>query len=158
MIVTDLKKTLFLGLYEINVKKIVKNFKFSFEIHEWNRVEISKIAVTCDIGIIPIDLNNIRANYKSQNKLIFMWKIGLPVVVSATPSYKNTMKFFKIKMFAKTTQDWINILNNFYKFKNNKLHNSKKRVDEMIKKHYSKKKLLSDWSKVFKSLGIIFKY
>ena len=153
VIATDLKKPLFLGMFGFDAKKIVKNFKFSFEIHEWDSVEISKIAITCDIGIIPINLDNIKASYKSENKLIFMWKIGLPVVASATIAYKNVMELARVKMYAKNFNDWINILNNIYKTNNNKYSEYKKRVDKLIKKKYSTKKLVNDWSEVFKSVG-----
>jgi hypothetical protein len=153
VIVTDLKKTLFLGLFGFDVKKITKKFKFSFEVHEWNRVDVSKIAVSCDIGIIPINLNDVKATYKPENKLIFMWKIGLPVIVSATPSYKHVMKLAKVEMYAKNTKDWINILNSFYKSKSKKNYNYKKRINNLMKKNYSTKKIVNSWSKVFQSVG-----
>jgi hypothetical protein len=153
VIVTDLKKPLILGMFGFDIKNIVKDFKFSFEIHEWNKVEISKIATSCDIGIIPIDLNETKASYKSKNKLIFMWKMGLPVVVSATPSYKNVMKLAKVEMYAENIKDWISILNNFYKSKDNKHYYYKKRVDNLIQKNYSTAKLVNSWLESFKSVG-----
>lgn len=153
VIVTDLKKPLFLGMFGFDTKKIVKDFKFSFEIHEWNKVDISKIAISCDIGIIPINLNDIKASYKPENKLIFMWKMGLPVVVSATPSYKDVMKLARVEMYAKNIKDWISILNNFYNSKDNKHYDYKKRVDNLIKKKYSTAKLVNSWLKIFKSVG-----
>jgi len=153
VIVTDIKKKLFLGLFGFDVKKITKKFKFSFEVHEWNRVDVSKIAVGCDIGIIPIDLNDVKAIYKPENKLIFMWKIGLPVIVSATPSYKHVMKLARVEMYAKNNKDWINILNSFYKSKGKKNYNYKKRINNLMKKNYSTKKIVNSWSKVFKSVG-----
>lgn len=153
VIVTDLKKPLILGMFGFDAKNIVKDFKFSFEIHEWNCIEISKIAITCDIGIIPINLNNLKASYKSENKLIFMWKIGLPVVASATFAYKDVMKLARVKMYAKNTHDWINILNSIYKSNDNKFYQYKQRVDKLIKQKYSTEKLVNDWSKVFKFVG-----
>jgi hypothetical protein len=153
VIVTNLKISLFYSMLGYNVKKVVNNFKFSFELYEWNKVEISKIAISCDIGIIPLDLNNLKARYKPDNKLIFMWKTGLPVVASATPAYKDVMKLARVRMYANDINDWISILNNFYKLKNNKLDDYKSRIDKLVKKNYSKKKLVNSWSKVFKSVG-----
>jgi hypothetical protein len=152
--VTDLKKPLFLNMLGFNAKNIAKNFKFSYKIYEWDKVEVSKIAASCDIGIIPLNLNDIKASYKPENKLIFMWKIGLPVITSATAAYKNTMKLAGVRMYAKDTQDWINILNNFYKLKNYKHFDCyKKKVSKLIKKKYSAARLVYSWSKVFKSIG-----
>lgn len=156
VIVTDLKKSLFLGLINFDSKKISKNFKFSFEIHEWRKVEIYKIAMKCDIGIIPIDLDNIYSSYKPENKLVFMWKLGLPVVTSSTQAYKKTMKLAKINMYAKDAVDWIKVLNNFYKFNHKKRLDYKKKVEILIKKNYSKQKLIDDWSNIFKSVGFKF--
>ena len=140
-------------MFGYDARKILKNFKFSFEIHEWNRINISKIAISCDIGIIPINLNDIKASYKSENKLIFMWKVGLPVIASATPAYKHTMKLARVQMYAKNTKDWINILNSFYKSNSNKSCDHKKRINNLIKKKYSTKKTVNNWSKVFQSIG-----
>ena len=153
VIVTELKKSTLLNMSGFNIDRIVKKFQFSFEIHDWNKVEISKIATSCDIGIIPINLSNLKARSKPDNKLIFMWKTGLPVVASATPAYKEVMKLAKIKMYAKNFKDWINILNNFHKSSSNKHHDYKQRVDRIIKKNYSKAKLVNNWSKVFRSVG-----
>ena len=153
VIVTNLKIPLLYRMLGYNVKKIVKNFKFSFELHEWNRVEISKIAISCDIGIIPLDLNNLKARYKPDNKLIFMWKTGLPVVASATHAYKDVMKLARVKMYAHDINDWISILNKFYNLKSDKLYDYKSRINKLVKKNYSKKKLVKNWSKVFKSVG-----
>jgi hypothetical protein len=154
VIVTDLKKPLFLNMFGFNAKNIAKDFKFSYKIYEWRKVEVSKIAASCDLGIIPLNLNDIKASSKPENKLIFMWKIGLPVIASATAAYKNTMKLAGVRMYAKHTQDWINILNNFYKLKNYKyIDCSKKRVNKLIKKNYSTARLAYSWSKVFKSVG-----
>ena len=58
-----------------------------------------------------------------------MWKIGLPVIVSATPSYKHVMKLARVEMYAKNTEDWINILNSFYKSKGNKNYDYKKNIN-----------------------------
>jgi glycosyltransferase involved in cell wall biosynthesis len=58
-----------------------------FQLHPWNAASVAKTLVDGDLGLIPILLRNPIYRGKPANKLILMWRLGLPVVVSATPAY-----------------------------------------------------------------------
>lgn len=155
VIVTDIKKNIFFGFYGIHIKSIVKNFNFSYEIYEWGKVDVSEIASKCDLGIIPISLTDIKATHKPENKLIFMWKMGLPVVVSAIPSYVDVMNLASINMYAKDSNEWIKILNDFYRITDEKQFLIlKDRAEGIIRNKYSIKQQLNDWEAIFKSLNL----
>ena len=70
-----------------NLEGLCENIIF----HEWDNETYSSILVSCDLAIIPINLNSKMASGKPENKLIHFWKMGMPVITSNTKSYKRVM-------------------------------------------------------------------
>ena len=70
------------------LKKNFNNVNFI----EWNRNNFCAEAIKCDLAIIPINLDNNFDAGKPENKLLLFWKMGLPTIVSPTPSYVYAMK------------------------------------------------------------------
>ena len=70
------------------LKKKFNNVNFI----EWNKYNFCAEAIKCDLAIIPIDLDNNFDAGKPENKLLLFWKMGLPTIVSPTPSYTYAMK------------------------------------------------------------------
>lgn len=62
-----------------------------FYISEWSPVSVRALAQHCDLGLIPLRLSQPLFRSKPENKLLIMWSLGLPAVVSATPAYRRTM-------------------------------------------------------------------
>lgn len=65
-----------------------------FHLAEWNPATVRALAAQCDIGIIPLRLDKPLYSNKPENKLLIMWRLGLPVVTSATPAYRRTMEAY----------------------------------------------------------------
>lgn len=66
-----------------------------FQLVEWSQFSVKAIASHCDLGIIPLTLSDPLASNKPENKLLIMWRLGLPVVASATPAYSRVMSQYK---------------------------------------------------------------
>jgi len=78
-----------------------------FYLAEWNPVSVRAIANQADLGIIPLRLNEPLFRAKPENKLLLMWRLGLPVVTSATPAYVRTMQSYGGPDWScRTTQEW----------------------------------------------------
>lgn len=59
--------------------------------HPWSESGLALVAGECDLGVIPIDLDDPFVAGKPENKLLLMWRLGLPVLASATPAYLRAM-------------------------------------------------------------------
>lgn len=84
-----------------------------FYFYQWNERMFSEVATKCDLAVIPIPLDNTFAMYKPENKLILMWRMGIPTIVSATPSYAEAMSKVSLNLACSTDAEWkekINIL------------------------------------------------
>ena len=67
----------------------------------------SLLASNSDIAIIPLNLNDPYQNAKSPNKLFLLWRLGIPVVVSASDSYKSEMIKAGLDLYCYSDNDWV---------------------------------------------------
>jgi glycosyltransferase involved in cell wall biosynthesis len=75
-------------------------------LYQWNHDLLSAICTACDLAVIPLQLDDPFAAGKSENKLILFWRMGLPVVTSATTAYARSMKGAGLDMTCRTDEDW----------------------------------------------------
>lgn len=91
-------------------KKILDGLCENIEFHEWNKQTYASILISCDFVIIPINLKSKMASAKPENKLVNLWKMGLPVITSDTKSYNRVMSSCGINLTAKSDEEWLNHL------------------------------------------------
>ena len=124
--------------------------------HKWEEETCSRILSLCDLAIIPIDLKDRFVTGKPENKLLLLWRIGLPVITAATPAYRRAMQQVKTPEFAcEDEAQWINAL-------------EKMMSSELIRKEaatrgrlYAESELgaavmIARWDAMFESLGFSF--
>jgi glycosyltransferase involved in cell wall biosynthesis len=73
---------------------------------DWDKTVLGALAEVCDLGIIPMFLDRGFYRNKPENKLLLLWRLGLPVITAATPAYKRTMIEAGLDMYCETAADW----------------------------------------------------
>ena len=132
------------------INKIFVKFK-NYQIHDWSLNSFSEIVSKCDIALIPLNPEDKMSFYKGANKLILMWKIGLPTVSSAAPDYVRLMDDVNIKLYCRNINEWEKNLMTLFQDRNlirkigNKLHKS-------TYDSYSDKKISLLWEDVIRKL------
>jgi hypothetical protein len=151
-IITDKKASYYLGLRKKLVKNILKNLKCKFEFIEWNRETVSYIISDCDLAIIPIDTSDSFSNNKPENKLLFFWEIGIPVLTSDTPAYKRVMDIVGLEYYCSSDLEWKNKIEKFMKSDEfyKKKHIAAAR--EYLNNNHTKDLILKKWDLIFNSL------
>jgi len=93
-----------------DIRKIAKNsaptFYENFYFYQWTLDSVDKIANKCDFSIIPLPLDYSMNYWKPNNKLVHMWRMGLPTIVSRIPSYSRAMKYIKHDLCATSIDEW----------------------------------------------------
>ncbi len=120
-------------------------------LYEWNEFMCSQIISSCDLAIIPIDLSNPLVRGKPENKLLLFWRMGVPVITSATPAYERAMQRAGLKMTCNDNNDWFNLLNKYITSQEDREYSAiagKRVADE----NYSEETVLRNWDKVFDSI------
>jgi hypothetical protein len=76
------------------------------EVHPWSAQMLSDVATAADLALIPIDMNNTFDRGKPENKLLLLWRLGVPTLTSATPAYCRAMKLAGLDMACESLGDW----------------------------------------------------
>jgi hypothetical protein len=85
-------------------------------LYQWNHRTLSAIATACDLAVIPLRLDDAFAAGKSENKLILFWRMGLPVVCSATNAYRRAAQGAGLEhtgMLCATADEWTRAIERF---------------------------------------------
>lgn len=67
--------------------KISRDLRSRVEVISWSIRNLVNVSKSSRFGLIPIDRDDTFAQAKPENKLLIMWRLGLPTFVSPTPSY-----------------------------------------------------------------------
>ena len=78
---------------KVSTKKLIRKYFprswKSIVIIPWALDSLVEYAAKSEFAIIPINKADKFAFYKSENKLLSMWHLGLPVIFSDTPAYSR---------------------------------------------------------------------
>ena len=94
--------------------------------------------------ILPLQTNLGFHHLKAENRLLIMWKLGLPVLASPLPSYVRTMRHAGIDGVCEDKNDWSIKLGNLFNSSDLRAEHQEKASD-YLKEHHSTEILLSKW-------------
>lgn len=78
--------------------------------HEWSEGMLGRIATACDLAVLPLPSGNPVYWNKPENRLLLLWRMGIPTITSATPAYSRTMLAASQPYDCLTEQDWVEAL------------------------------------------------
>ena len=120
-------------------------------LHEWNERTCAEIVCNCDAALIPLDLSDPFAAGKPKNKLLLLWRMGMPVVTSASPAYLRAMAGAGLDLACKDYNDWQLKLEHLIKNQSAR-ENAGRRGRAYAESHFSEEQILARWDAVFASL------
>jgi glycosyltransferase involved in cell wall biosynthesis len=155
-VVTNLEYYKFLGKYlRTSAKKEVNKIFINSVFHEWEKETIFNIVRQCDIAIIPIDSSYSLTRSKPENKILFFWKMGVPVVASNIPSYIRAMNSAGLDYVCKDHYEWydkIDTLISSSSLRKTTAYTGKKYANSV----FSTEKITRKWNDAFNSVGVRF--
>ena len=154
-ILTDLVSyKYFAKYYKLHSIDLINKYKLKVNtfLYQWNQTALASLSSICDLAIIPLLQNNKFVLGKPENKLILLWKLGLPVLTSYSDAYALTMKKAGLDMVCRDKEDWSKSLLEFYRFDNIRRMDISKKARDYANQNYTKKKLIEQWNNVFKSV------
>ena len=150
--VTDISYLEYLGKYnKIYTSDVLKGLSKRVYLYEWNEIMASEIISFSDLAVIPVDLTKPLAKGKPANKLLLFWRMGVPVITSATPAYDRAMKEAGLDMTCRTKEEWLYMLDKYIMSHESRQFagNAGKRI---IGEYYSENDTLKKWDEVFQSI------
>jgi hypothetical protein len=109
--VTDEKYFLLLNKYiQRNtaslLSNIFKNASSSSKVIPWSIKNLVEQALISDVAVIPIDLSKPIQYLKPENRLLIMWRLGLPCLTSPSPAYMRVAEKAKVNSICTTPNEW----------------------------------------------------
>jgi len=123
----------------------------SVYLYQWNLEMLSRIITGCDIAIIPLDAARPLMRGKPENKLVLFWRMGMPVVVSATPAYERVMDQCGQQFCCSSTAEWVNKLERLIVDENARREAGSK-GKAYADSAYSEETYLKQWDRLFQSV------
>lgn len=120
------------------------------ELISWNIENLVSSAKLSRAAIIPVMISNKLQYFKPENRLLIMWRLALPTIVSATPSYTRVSNISGSDIVSKDNSEWAEKLT--------LLHNQDyaedlvRRGQDYLKTNHTKEILLLKWDNAFQSV------
>jgi hypothetical protein len=153
-VITDISFNRYIGKYgKTKTLKVAQKLFNDVIFHEWDEKNFADYVCSCDLAVIPLDLSDSFAAGKPENKLLLFWRMGMPVVTSASPAYSRAMNLAGMDYTVKHDNEWIKILSELIE---NPIARQKAGFlgKSYVENNFSENFLMSQWDKVFESCGI----
>lgn len=110
-VVTDLKSPRYLGRYGTkNTLDRLGNLPNSLGDHlvvrPWSVSNVIEEASKSCISILPLKPSNPLNTLKPENRLLIMWRLGLPCITTPTFAYNRVMKEAEVPGICSTFEEW----------------------------------------------------
>ena len=81
--------------------------------HKWSTDEVKNLAQKSNLALLPVKKKSEFQRLKPENRIHIMWRLGLPCLTSAIPSYVRVSESVKQNFTCETTIEWEKKLNDF---------------------------------------------
>jgi hypothetical protein len=111
-LVTDLNYFRILGRYfpastKGLIRKNLGRFESRVDLTPWSVTNLVESVKKSSMAILPINLDDPIQLYKAENRLLIMWRLGLPCLASPTLAYSRVMKQVESDLLCKTPEEWL---------------------------------------------------
>jgi glycosyltransferase involved in cell wall biosynthesis len=131
-----------------------KTFKgIPFHIHEWRLDTVASLINSSDMALIPVPTGNALVAAKPENKLLLLWRMGMPALTSSAECYESAMKRCGLDMACGTEQEWSDKLKRYILDESARReagHKGRRCAEE----HYGEESTLQKWDAALASVLI----
>ncbi|HUW88544.1 MAG TPA: hypothetical protein VMW30_09285 [Candidatus Paceibacterota bacterium] len=123
----------------------------SSEIIPWTQSNLVDAARRSTASIIPIQLQNKLQFMKPENRLLIMWRLGLPCLTSSSPAYKRVAMSAGTDTICETPKEWESKLSQVledHEFARDVVT----RGQNYLAQNHNSEILLSKWDQAFQSV------
>ena len=132
---------------------LVEDWGIDVKLYQWSVDKLTEVAGGCDLAIVPVDLTDPMAVGKPENRMRIFWRLGLPVVASASPANVRAAVRAGVedRFLCSTTEDWAQALGELYARPSARLAIAEAGQTTALTT-YSEESLAERWDRLFDSL------
>ena len=120
-------------------------------IHQWSMSNLLMQASQSNLAIIPLNLSIPIQNFKPENRLLIMWRLGLPCLTSMTPAYQRVALQAGVEVVCNNSNDWFEEMNLILSDPEYAL-NQVVLGQNFLRENHSSEILMRKWDQVFESV------
>jgi hypothetical protein len=121
------------------------------EIIPWAPSNLVEVAQKSSVAMIPIDLSVPMQLLKPENRLLIMWRLGLPCLTSPSPAYVRVSNQAGVKSTCANSSEWL--INFNHLLENPQFaHEEVLRGQNYLRERHSEKLLLQKWDLAIESV------
>jgi len=153
-LVTDLQAPRYMNrFFTRQTEDLVADWGIDVRLHQWSIDTLTEISRACDIAIVPVDLTDPMAVGKPENRMRIFWRLGLPVVASASPSHVRAASLAGLgdRVLCSTADDWRRTLESLHVRPEDRLAIATAGQETALTA-YSEESLAQRWDRLFESL------
>lgn len=129
------------------IRKWFPNSWERIEVVPWSLENVERFSSMSEVAIIPIDKSDKFGSLKSENKLLSMWQLGLPVLFSNIPAYLRVANASSQLSFCIDDEEWAAAFDSLVDSSKQLASGDQKRRLYMSRFH-THKILMSQWSTI----------
>lgn len=133
------------------LKKDLKRFSGQIRILPWTVNNLLDASKTSKLAVIPLNLNLTMNRFKPENKLLIMWRLGLPCLVAPNSSYLRVAKKLDLDNICYDDSDWMKKTKRYLLDPEFAFLEAYKGQNYVIEQH-SKSIILSKWDSLLESV------
>jgi len=151
--ITDLAYGRFLGgrLGQRNTWDEARKIWPQIYLYAWNERTFAAIARQCDLALIPLPLGDPLGAGKPENRLLLFWRMGIPVLASATPAHVRAMNASGLDMACTTQDQWLEALR-YYTAEEQARKQAGQRGKAFVEQNHQEEDMLQQWDRVLISV------
>lgn len=123
----------------------------NFRLTEWKIEAVIKATKIAHLAILPLDPRGNLNPLKAENRLLMMWRMGLPVLTSNSLAYSRVMKELGIPGICENSEEWQAKIDDLL----SSIHLRREYVEQgqaYIRKTHSEEHLLKSWDDLIESV------
>lgn len=133
------------------VRRVFGPLASRVSLYQWSEVTFASLVTACDLAVIPIPPGDPYVNGKPENKLVLLWRTGIPVVTSATPAYRDAMERCGVPLVCENLEDWHRLLPRVAEDESLR-HRAAEAGRRLAETEYSCEQMLQRWDRVMESV------
>ena len=154
-VITDKEFFRLLGRYfpmhtETLIKDCMSGSKSKVSLVSWSKENLVRSALSSSLAVLPIDLKDPIQLYKAENRLLIMWRLGLPCLVSPTLAYSRVMDFIGADLICTSPVEWFNKIS-FLMNSNVQRYDMAEKGQQYLRDFHSSDILLKKWDSLIEA-------
>jgi hypothetical protein len=122
-----------------------------FHFNSWSMENVVSNAKESSLAVLPLDLSNRLQVMKPENRLLIMFRLGLPCLTSNLVSYKRVENSILSKVTCDSYEDWSESIRRF-RHDPDLMEQQVARGQRYLLENHTEEMLFSKWDQAFESL------